>query len=344
VLVQISTPARDSTPPVAQAVRSRLLLDAITTLPGIASVSTSLGSIYTGGVATKYRVLGASDPTSESVVSTSYVGEHYFDTLGLPMLMGRGFAGLESGSPPAAVLSESLARQLFQDGNPIGRQLVFGSGRTSSTVEIIGVAGDVRRPRQEAIPRLYRPSVQGSPFASNSFFVRSRGEFGPQFEAEIRRAVFAVDPKLMVWSIQKVEDMVTGYSQTERSALIHLQALGTLALSLAAFGLFAMMNYNVVQRRSEFGVRYAIGATDSDIQGLVLFRAFKLVAGGLILGGCLAWALARSFGALLYQTPALDPLTNTVVALLLLATTLLACWLPLRRAAVIDVARLLRAE
>jgi putative ABC transport system permease protein len=324
--------------PEAQAVRARLLTEAVANVRGVRSVSIFLGSILggsAGGII--FQVEGSE---VKHAVPASYVSADYFAALGLPMVLGRGFADLPSGHAPVVVLSESLARQLFGEANPLGRRLVF---ERKYEWEIIGVVRDMRLPRQEVMPLFYQPLTQFRGLPA-SVLIRGEAELGPQFEATIRRAFYAADPKIMVQRIQRLEDVLNEHARTERSALVHLQVLGVLALVLAGFGLFAMMNYTVARRHAEFGVRCALGATDADIKGLVLGRALRLVALGLTAGIALAWYLARTFSALLYNTPALDILTNLTVVALLLAVGLLAGWLPARRATRIDLARLLRAE
>lgn len=324
--------------PEAQAVRARLLMETVANVRGVQSTSLFMGGIWGGGAGgTRFRVEG-SDVMHE--VPASVVSTNYFADLGLPIVLGRGFADLPPGHARVAVLSEALARQLFGEVNPLGRRLVYDKNHDW---EVIGVVREVHLPRANVRPVFYQPLSQ-VPFLPNSILIRCKGEPGPQFEDLIRRAFHAADPALMVQKIQRLEDVLNEQARNEHSALVHLQVLGALALSLAAFGLFAMMNYNVAKRGSEFGVRYAVGATDADIHRLVLRRGLWLVGTGLLIGAVLAWFLARAFSALLYNTPAFDPLTNVAVAALMFAVTLLACWLPMRRATRVDLSRLLRAE
>lgn len=321
----------------AQAARSRVLTESVRAVPGVRAVSVFTGGIESGGMGTKFQVEGSE---IKNEVQASFVSADYFTALGLPVVLGRGFDGLNPGQAPVAVLSESLARQLFGEANPLGRRLIYDE---DISWEVIGVVRDVRLPRRDVMPRFYQPLWQG-PFVPSSILIRCDGETGPQFEGLIRRALYDADPTLMVQRIQRLEDAVNEHARNERSALAHLRLLGVLALALAGFGLFAMMNYNVARRAAEFGVRYALGANDGDIRELVLGHGLRLVALGLVIGVVLAWFLARGFSALLYNTPTFDPLVNTAVAALMLALALLACWLPMRRATRIDLARLLRAE
>jgi len=324
--------------PEAQAVRARLLMETVATVRGVRSASLFMGGIWGGGMGgTRFRVEG-SDVLHE--VPASVVSANYFSDLGLPVVLGRGFADLPPGHARVAVLSETLARQLFGEASPLGHRLIHDK---DNYTEVIGVVREVHLPRANVRPVFYYPLSQ-VPFLPNSILIQCEGEPGPQFEGLIRRAFHAADPTLMVQKIQRLEDVLNEQARNERSALVHLQMLGCLALALAGFGLFAMMNYNVAKRSAEFGVRYAMGATDADIHRLVLRRGLWLVGAGLGIGGTLAWFLARAFSALLYSTPAFDPLTNAAVAALMLAVALLACWLPMRRATRVDLARLLRAE
>jgi len=342
VLVQIAVPLRDTSSPQARMERMRLIIEAVSAVPGVHSVSPTTGSVFFSNVGGRFRAPSSPDPSQLHLMTTTSVGEQYFATVGLPLLLGRDFGGVRASDAPVGIVSESLARQAFGDMNPIGQMLVWDK---DNQVEIIGVVGNARIPRQEPRPMLYRPLAQSPGLTGmSSLLVRPKGEPSPAFAAELRRAVFQADPKLLVTSVQRLEDTIHDFSKDERGALIHLQALGGLALVLAAFGLFAMMNYNVAQRHGEFGVRFALGATDADIQRLVLGRGLRLVLFGLAAGGLLAWYLARVFSILLYETPVFEPVTNLAVALLLVTTALFACWLPVRRATRVDLARLLRAE
>ena len=330
--------------PQAQREQDSRVRDAIAALPGIQDVCSLNGFVYAnaGMMRRKLTAAGATPGEGELTVLISSVGNSFFSTIGVPLLLGRSFADIRPSDPPVAILSDSLAKLLFPGQNPLGKVVTLERGKP---MEIIGVAGDVRRLRDPAPSLLYVPETQNQTAGSwQQLLVSIQGEPGPKFESEVRQAVLAIDPKLIVNSISKLERSVLNDSHNERSALINLQALGTLALALAAFGLFAMMNYGVAQRRTEFGVRFALGATNEDLQRLVLRQGLGLVTLGLVLGIALAWFLAHSFTVLLYETPPLDLLTNVVVAVLLLATALLACWLPVRRATRIDLARLLRAE
>ncbi len=172
--------------------------------------------------------------------------------------------------------------------------------------------------------------------------LRTAGDPGPKFINEIRRAVYEVDPKFAVMSVTGLDRLLKQEVQLELGMLAVLEVLSGLALLLAVLGLFTMMAYTVAQRRTEFGIRFALGATPAMIHRLVLGRGLALAATGVVLGLGLAWGLSRFMESILYQTKAGDPLTYAIVGGLMLLVAVPACWLPAHRSTKVDLANLLR--
>lgn len=167
---------------------------------------------------------------------------------------------------------------------------------------------------------------------------------GPKFNADVRRAIYEVEPKFAVTSMYGMDQQLKWEIGTERFIMTVLEVLGLLALMLALLGLFAMMAYNVAQRRTEFGIRLTFGATPASIRRLVIRGGLQLAGVGVVTGLGLAWGLARFMEALLYQTSGRDPVVYAIVAVLMFLVALPACWWPARRAGQVDVVRLLRPE
>jgi putative ABC transport system permease protein len=276
--------------------------------------------------------------------SFSVISADYFSTTGIPVRAGRGFVGLKEGDPRVVVVNASLARRCFGTENPIGKRLVDDEKKT---MEIVGVVGDVRDWEPQAVPpsRCYLPIRQVPDTASYlGVVLQLSAAPGPKFEETVRRTAFAVDPRIVVTRLSKLEDEVYGRVELERGAVALLKAVSALAVVLAAVGLFAVMAYAVAQQQREFGVRMALGATPENLQWFVLGRGLRLAMLGIAVGLGAAWGLTRFLQSLLFETNPHDPLIYGVVAIGLLGVAALACWLPARHAMKVDPLVALRAE
>jgi len=318
--------------------------DALARLPGVrdatcaGSVPLSIFRSMWNGI----KIDGRPD-LGDVVFSYNQVSPEYFATLGLSMIAGRGFGGLKPGDPPVMVINQTAARRYFGGSDAIGHHLImeqFGKW------EIIGVVGDVRENgrRAEAGPQFYMPFWQ-PPINANSLTVLLRMTTPPVsgIEASVRRAAYAVEPRLVL-HLDRLTDVARGEIKGERYTMIVLEVLAILALLLAALGLFAVMAYAVAQRQREFGVRLALGAGPGDLARLVVRSGIRIILVGIVLGLGSAWGLTRFLQSVLFETSPTNAVTFAVVAVILFVSALVACWLPARRAARVDAARLLRAE
>ena len=318
--------------------------DDIARIPMVVDVTCS-GYLPMAGMAfppTEARIVGRPELGEIQLIGNG-VSPEYFPTLGVPILAGRGFAGMHPGDPPVAIISENAARRYFGSANPLGQHLDMDK---NGKWEIVGVVGDVRDwgRRQGTKPQFYYPFWQPPTFTSSLFeLVRLANTPPPGLEAMIRRAAYAADSHLIV-NVQHLADNARQDVQNERNAMLIMEVMSALALVLAATGLFAVMAYGVAQRQREFGVRMALGAAPRDLQRLVLRRGLLLAAAGVVIGLGAAWSLTRFLQSVLYETSVHDPITYTGVAVALLGVALLACWLPAKRAARADPMEVLRAE
>ena len=273
--------------------------------------------------------------------SEDEVGPDYFAAIGLPLRIGRGFAGMHRGDPKVVVINDALARHFFPHASPLGQRLDLGARRVC---EIIGVVGDVHEygARQAPLPHYYIPIWQRT--SPKNYFLhvllRLAGKPDAGLEAEVRQTMYSVEPR-MVTQFWKLED---DSLFVERGTLAVLQVMSVLALLLATMGLFAVMAYAVAQRRREFGVRIALGAAPDALLRLVLRRGLALAAIGIAIGLGASWGATRFLASVLYETSPYDPATYAGVAIMLLVAGAVACWLPARRAAKVDPIAALRAE
>lgn len=321
-------------------------------LPGVAAVAPT-SSVPGGGGGMVFGSIAIDGVSGRTEVNCYQfqVGGDYFETIGTPLVAGRSFAQFRPGDRPVAILSEGLARRCFPNENPVGRMLTLGK----SVCEIVGVAREVVMSAPSTVitdggsgnrasGQVYLPTWQtASPLPGFSAILRLSQPPGAEFAATVRRIVFELDPSLVV-NLQALDDVVGGWSRQQRQTLLILQMLSALALALAAFGVFSVMAYAVVQRRRELGLRLVLGATPGGIMALVMRRGLRLAGIGAVAGLALAAALSRFLGALLFQTPAHDPLVYLEVGGVLFVAAALACGWPALRAARIDPVAALRAE
>jgi putative ABC transport system permease protein len=250
------------------------------------------------------------------------------------------------------IISETMARKYYGNSNPVGRRFKQGSPDSPSPVqEIVGVVSDVKQYAldETTIPAVYQPVLQQDTgntvpmYRSLSYVVR--GKRSPlSLAASVRSAVRAVDPKLAVLNVRPM-DMVVGNTIASRKFNAMLLGLfAALALTLAATGVYGVLQYSVIQRRREMGIRIAIGATASDMIKLIVGQALGLAAVGVTIGLVGAFALTRVIRALLFNTNPLDGLTFAASAVVLLIIAVLSSYLPAWRALRIDPTIAMRTE
>jgi putative ABC transport system permease protein len=268
----------------------------------------------------------------------------YFDVVGIPLVSGRTYAGL----PPdqarqSIVLSASLARRLFGDTDPIGRQVdQINPGEHRLTV--IGVVGDVRNRHLNAAPApSFYFSMHLFRFGPMRMVVRTTGAIGP-LAAAIRRIVKEVDPTVPAFRFRTMSEFRADDMSRERFFAFLLGGFAGAALLLAALGTYGVIAFTVQQRTQEIGIRIAVGAQTRDILGLVLGQGLRLVALGTVLGLAGAFASARLLSAMLYETGTTDPWSYLFATAVLALAALGATLLPACRATRVDPIFALRSE
>ncbi|MFL5579526.1 MAG: ABC transporter permease [Gemmatimonadaceae bacterium] len=313
-------------------------------LPGVRSASLAsnvpLGS---RGVRGTLLIDGAeSQPYAGVEVDRAYVGARYFETMGITVLRGRGFAEHDrAGSPPVAVINETVARRAFGDADPVGRRVRADS--EGPPVEIVGVVADgkYRSLGDERVPFLYLPLAQGYTDAA-TLVVRTEGDPAAA-AAVVRGAIESLDAEALAGQATMGEHLAAALVPSQVAAGL-FGVFGALALLLAAFGVYGVVAYTVTRRTHEIGVRMALGARAPDVLRLVLREGMSLVFVGLAVGLLVALAATRAVEGALYGVSATDPATFAGVTLLLAAAALLACLVPARRAMKVDPMIALRYE
>ncbi|MFL6209742.1 MAG: ADOP family duplicated permease [Pyrinomonadaceae bacterium] len=305
------------------------LLTKINALPGVQAVSLSRYSLTLGK-------------------GGNVVGPRFFETLGIRLLRGRDFnANDTEAAPRVAIISESMARSIFPNENPVGQLLPDEFNTAGTDTEIIGVVSDIRnRLRQQTWGAdVYVPYMQVPPGALGQvkLFVRTVGA-PASIVPVLRREVAAVEPDLVLHNIQTQGEELQGFVGGERALATLLSFFGALALMLAAIGLYGTMAYAVGRRTKEFGIRMTLGAQRHAILWLVLRETLALVALGIVVGIPVALLTTRLIARLLFGVRPTDPVTITLAVLTMLTVALVAGYLPAHRATKVDPMVALRYE
>lgn len=340
LVFQVQTP--DTRYPEDHQVRSFYagLLAQIRQLSGVVSAG-AVSSLPLGGSNTDANFRFEGRPADADPASLWYriITPDYLATAGLTVLQGRGITDHDQeGAPLVVVLNESAARQYFPDGSPVGKGLLTARDR----YEIVGVVQNARsfNLRTEEPPVVY---ISHGQVAAREMGIAVRTQGDPRQVAGPIRAILAqMDPAMAATDLKPLADLVDAAVAPERALGILIGAFGLLALLLAAVGLYGLMAYLTGQRTHEVGIRMALGADNLRVLRLILGQALALSSTGLVLGFLAALALSRTLRSMLFEVSALDPIAFAASAVLLTAITLVASYLPARRASRVDPARVLR--
>lgn len=324
----------------------RLALERLEALPGVKSASLSFTMPYFGlGEARKYQVAGrpAPRPGEEPGAVINGVTPGYFETVGTRVLAGRAFRPADGPGTRVFIINQSMAEALFPGESALGRRIAR-AGEPAGWGEVVDVVADVQSvlPEKRAVPnQLYQPLAQ-EPRRAVEIALRAEGVAPARLVESVRTTFMALDPDLPVRRLRPARVAIAraNYGMGVLSRI--LTALGLLGLGLAALGIYGVIARSVAQRADEFGIRLALGAVAGDITRLVLASGARLALVGSVLGLVGALGVSR-----LIMTAFPNMRTNSLLAvigvnLLLVATALLACYLPARRVARISPAEALQ--
>jgi len=325
----------------------RRLSEDLAGLPGVTSVGIVQGLPLTRNDArTPMAIDGRAVPPlpERPIVSVNIVGPDYFKTMGIPLLEGRFFTDHDNEtSPLAALINRSFARKFFPDEDPIGKRLLPG-GTQPVPREIVGVVGDVRQVGLDTSPAeaFYLCSNQRPQLAMN---VLMRTDGTPlALRDAVRSRVVGIDKDQPIASLETMEEVVSRSISNQRFTLLLLGLFATVALVLAAIGIYSVMAYTVTQRTGEIGLRMALGAQTRDVLKLVVGQGMSAALIGVAVGLAGAFALTRLMTSLLFSVTATDPTTFVAIPLILTGVALGTCFVPARRAAKVDPMVALRYE
>ncbi|HSG00221.1 MAG TPA: FtsX-like permease family protein, partial [Vicinamibacterales bacterium] len=262
----------------------------------------------------------------------SAVSPGYFGTFDIPLVRGRSFVEADGPDVPAvALVSAETARRYWPDGDPVGRRVRMSG--SEDWIEIVGVVADVFN--QAALVDSFNPAVY-VPLAQHprrAMAIAARTSVAPDTLIDaVRSRIRDVDPDQAVFDVKSMDQNFREALATDRMLQGMFSSFALLALVLATGGLYGLMSYSVAQRRREFGVRLALGASTGDVTRQVVRQGLRLAAVGLAVGLTGGLALAHATSSLLFGVEPTDPATYATVAATLLVVTLIASYLPVRRA------------
>jgi len=326
------------------------ILDAVSALPGVRSATISTvppisGMSWTDDISVEGHL---PQPHEDIGSSLNAVAPAYFETVGIPMVLGRPIGAQDTATAPkAAVINQTAADYFFPHQNPVGRHISFSDPSGEVSLAVVGVARNSKyhNPR-EAPRRMVYPALMqlsGQDLYANCLQIRAAGD-PTKITEEVRRALAEIDGNLPILNARTIGEQVDRFLDHEQliSQLSGFFAL--LALVLACIGLYGVMSYNVVRRTSEIGIRMALGAQPGGVLWLVLKECLLLLAIGVAVGIPVTFAAGRLVRSQLFGLSPSDPFTVAVAVLSIGVVTLLAAYLPARRAARVDPVVALRFE
>jgi predicted permease len=327
----------------------RQLMEQLKGLPGVTSAAVAVIPLLTGDEWDNWMTVEGYTAKQGEIpdVYMQFVSPGFFETLKIPILMGRDFTIKdEKGAPKVGIVNQKMVKRYFGSTNPIGRHLGMGiDPGTKLDIEIVGVAGDTKYEsmRAEVPYELYVPYVQQEFVLGMTAYVRTRGDPANLFST-VRQTVRNVDASVPIYDMRTLEQQTEVSLVTERLMATLSTVFGALATLLASMGLYGVMAYMVARRTREIGIRIALGAGRSSVLWLVMREVLLLAAIGLGIGLGSAWGLTRLVEAQLFGIKPFDALTMALATIGIASVAMLAGYLPARRASGVDPMHALRFE
>jgi putative ABC transport system permease protein len=350
IAARVSPPGGSYRDPARVALLYATILERTAALPGVQSIAAvdklpMAQSIW--GIATRVerQFEDASRPLPE-IHHWQMVTPAYFETMGIPIRRGRAFTDADRGDqPPVTIVSESVARRFWPDGDALGKRI--GYPFDSPWLTIVGVVPDTKQDslRDTTSMSMYVPWQQRTRMSGNEMWVLVRSASDPlALASAIRAIVRDVDRAVPVSDVRTMDAVLADSVEKARFTMLLVAAFAVAALLLGAVGIYGVMSYLVGQRTQEMGIRLALGAHNADVMRLVVGRSLKLAASGVAIGLLAAGLATRSLGSLLYGISATDPVTFVSVPALFLVVAMLASFAPALRATRVDPVRALRSD
>jgi putative ABC transport system permease protein len=339
---QISPPRAPGGPPRDCSAELSQIVDQISHTPGVVHASIISGGIpISGSMNTTVIAIAGRDFGKNNSISIRRATPEYHEAMRIPLKRGRFFTAADrQGVTNVVILNEAAAKTYLPGEDPIGRTVrINEEDRT-----IVGIVGDVHQTSLEIEPRTeaYVPLAQASVF-QGELAIQTSGDPYQALPA-VKAAMSAVLPHVPLRNVRTMEEMMARRVAQRRLNMLLLGLFGVLGLVIAAVGIYGVMAYVVAQRTREIGVRVALGATRSNVIGMVLTNASVMVITGLVIGGAAAWYLSSTAKAFLFGLEPNDPRAFAAAVATLALAALIASLVPARRAATVDPMIALRAE
>ncbi len=326
------------------------IVDRTAALPGVSSAAVvNRLPVRDGGWQGTVSIEGNPDLQGSSAPNSMFrpVTPDYFKTMGIAVTKGRGFTSADrEGTPPVAVVSESFAATAWPGSEPIGRRFSHGFGAANTLVTVIGVTEDIKITSITGTNALvmYVPVAQRGALEGSVLVVAGTGGASEAVTAPIRRLIRELEPRIAVGRVTDMEAVVATALAEPLRLRFFLTLFATLALVLGVVGVYSVVSYAVTRRRSEFGVRMALGAGAGQVLRQVIGRGLVPVALGTGLGAVAAIGLGRAAAGFLYQVSPADPVSLAAAVGSLLGAGIVASVIPAWRAARVSPVEALRAE
>jgi putative ABC transport system permease protein len=327
------------------------VLEHLQGLPGVESAGMVMSLPLTGSSMNRgFRVEGRPEPRADENVTMDFqiVSPGYFSTMEIPIKRGRGLnaADVET-NEHVVIINETMARHYWPSEDPVGKRLAIGeSSKDTSWRTIVGVVGDNRHASlsEPPVPTAfiaYRQDFESWP--RMGFVIKAKPE-AASLSSAVRKELAAIDPAQPVYAIEPMENLLHTSVAQRRFLMLLLGSLSSIALILALVGVYGVISFSVIERTQEIGIRMALGARAADVLKMVLVQAMRVTLVGIVIGLGAAFALTRLLASLLFEVSATDLRTFSIVAELLGAVALFACYIPARRATKVDPLVALRYE
>jgi predicted permease len=316
-------------------------------LPGVQSAAVVSHPPFSYADRWPFAVEGRTAPEQRLSADNRIVSPNYYEVMGIPLLRGRVFTEQDTeGQPGVVVVNEAMARRTWGDEDPIGKRIIVYIAGREFPVSVVGVVADSRQMtlEQAVAPEMNFPIAQFYRVLRRVNLVLRTDVEPTSLVPAVRATVWKIDSQLPLYNITTMDAAVRETVSVRRFALFVLGLFAAVALLLAVCGIYGVIGHAAAQRTREIGIRIALGAARRDVLRMILSQGGKLAVAGVAIGLIASFVLTKFMRALLYGVTPTDPLTFALVAILLLSTALIACWIPARRASRVDPMIALRSE
>ena len=345
--LQVNLPGARYRTTEAQLQFERDVLERARRIPGVTAATASVGFPLWGGTMAGLAIKGAPVDAPRGEVAYLSVSPNFVADIGARIIAGRDLLPTDTGNAPrVVVINETMARRFWPNGDAVGAEVYIGPGSPGPEwITVVGIMADMRA---HGVAEPIRPTSFGTTFQYSwprrHIAVRTGVVRSASLAAELRAAVHAVDPGIAVAAVTTAEQALSEGMARHRLVMIALVVFGGAALVLCVSGLYAVIVLNSQQRRREYAIRVALGASRGGVRWMVVRQALLLAAGGATVGLAVAVMGTRLIQGMLEGVQPLDPATFTSATVALLALAAIAAWQPARRAERVDPVEALRAE